>query len=104
MGMTTSRLIALLEAAAVRWRHSRSPTFIKQFDALPKLIQDRARAMFKILQADPSRTDLQPLTGCRDTYRISIGTYRAAATRTGNQFRWHFIGSHQDYDRVSRKR
>lgn len=89
-------------ASEIRWRHSRSPAFKKAFDALPARVQERARAVFRTLATNPEKTDLHPLIWDRSIYRISIGDYRAVATKQGNHFRWTFIGSHESYNRIAK--
>lgn len=89
-------------ASDIRWRHSRSQAFNKAFDTLPARVQQRARAMFHTLSANPENTDLQPMVWDRSIYRISIGDYRAVATKQGNHFHWTFIGSHEAYNRIAK--
>lgn len=97
-------LIGLLESeTGPTYRHFRKATFNKRFQELPEEVQAKAKAVFKTLQADPTRTDLAPLHQVKGVYRISVTTgrpgYRAAARRIGNDMFWFFIGTHAQYDK-----
>jgi hypothetical protein len=83
-----------------------TPQFRALLAALPREVQAQAAQAFRQFLTDPFDHSLQlkRLRGSQTVYSARIGShYRALAERAGNHFRWFWIGSHADYDRVIRR-
>ena len=68
-------------------------------DALPAEVQSRARAKYRLWQADPFHPSLhfKPIGGDLWSVRISL-EYRALARRSGELIVWFWIGTHDEYE------
>ncbi len=80
--------------------------FRKLLAALPPDIQAQAVAAFERFLVDPfdPSLSLKRLQGSATLYSARIGLhYRALARRDGDRFTWFWIGSHADYDRLTRR-
>ena len=80
-------------------RHYASDHFWKLYDALPPEIRELADKNFALLKENPQHPSLRFKKVGR-IWSVRIGLrYRALATQVGNDFRWHWIGAHDEYDR-----
>jgi mRNA-degrading endonuclease RelE of RelBE toxin-antitoxin system len=79
-------------------------SFRRDFAKLPKRIQERARAAYRLFQTDPFHPSLQfkrlhatlPIWSARVTE-----SYRAVGLRPEDgEIIWFFIGTHAEYDRT----
>ncbi len=80
--------------------------FRKPLAALPPGIQAQAAAAFDRFVADPfdPSLSLKRLQGSPTLYSVRVGLhYRALARRDGERLTWFWIGSHADYDRLTRR-
>jgi mRNA-degrading endonuclease RelE of RelBE toxin-antitoxin system len=78
--------------------HLASRAFWKSFDGLPKEVQELARKQFRLLMENPSHPSLH-LKKVGRFWSVRIGAhYRALATEVDGDMRWHWIGSHSEYD------
>ena len=80
-------------------KHSASPKFWADYEALPTAVQKRADADFALLKprSGPSISSVQE--GGGDVGQFAL-RYRALAAETGDAYLWFWIGSHADYDRL----
>jgi hypothetical protein len=79
-------------------RHLASRTFWNLFDGLPQEVQELARKQFRLLKENPAHPSLHfKKVGRFWSVRIGVH-YRALATEVDGNMRWHWIGSHSDYD------
>ena len=78
------------------------PRFWDTFHSLPSHIQQLARAKFDLWQQDPFHPSLKFQEIQPDIWRIRLGDhYRALARRTGDLIVWFWIGTHEDYNKLS---
>ena len=83
-------------------RHPASAAFWDAFDELPVEIQTLARKNFELLKQNPSHPSLHfKKVGNYWSVRIDK-RHRALATEVDGDMHWHWIGSHQGYDRKTR--
>jgi len=63
-------------------------------------IQARARKQFELFSADPVHPSLH-LKQAGDFWSVRITkAYRALALRSGDEFTWVWIGTHDEYERM----
>ena len=83
-------------------RHLASTEFWNLYDQLPADIRKLADQKFALLKRDPMHPSLHfKKVGKYWSVRIGIH-YRALATESGDDMRWHWIGSHSEYDALTR--
>ncbi|MEK7686685.1 MAG: hypothetical protein AAB466_14815 [Verrucomicrobiota bacterium] len=79
-----------------------TPGFWQRYNALPREVQELARKSFRLWLANPFHPSLQfkPLKG--DLWSARVGLrYRAAGVfLDGDTFRWTWIGSHENYNKL----
>lgn len=79
-------------------KHLASQDFWDLHDALPKAVRDLAKKNFELLKSDPQHPSLH-FKKVKENWSIRVGAnYRALATKVDGNMRWHWIGSHADYD------
>ena len=79
-------------------KHFASHDFWDLYDRLPKAVQVLADKNFKLLKEDSQHPSLHFKKVGR-FWSVRIGAhYRALATEVNGDMRWHWIGSHADYD------
>ena len=80
-------------------RHFASDSFWKEYGKLPAEIRALADKNFALLKNDPRHPSLH-FKKAGKYWSVRIGSYRALATKLGEDFRWHWIGSHDAYDKL----
>jgi len=79
-------------------KHLGSHAFWNLYDRLPKAVQELADKNFKLLKDNPKHPSLHFKKVGR-FWSVRIGAHhRALATEVDGEMRWHWIGSHADYD------
>lgn len=79
-------------------RHLASVSFWALYDRLPAEVRALADKNFALLKANPRHPSLQFKKVGR-YWSVRIGRhFRALATEVDGDMRWHWIGSHADYD------
>jgi mRNA-degrading endonuclease RelE of RelBE toxin-antitoxin system len=83
--------------------HHTSPSFWKNYNKLPKEIQEQADKNFKILSEDSQHPSLHfKKIGKYWSVRASI-EYRALGTEIVDGIIWFWIGKHDEYERLIRQ-
>jgi len=83
-------------------KHLASAEFRSAYDRLPADIRTLADKNFALLKVDPRHPSLH-FKDVGKYWSVRIGShYRALAKRNGNNFHWHWIGSHAEYDKLIR--
>lgn len=78
--------------------HKASHTFWKLYEQLPAKVRALADKKFELLKQNPRHPSLMFKKVGR-FWSVRIGDhYRAVATEVGGDFRWHWIGSHEEYN------
>jgi hypothetical protein len=82
----------------VSFRSSASAAFWKCYDDLPENIRQLADQKYALFESDP----FHPSLGLQQkgaVWTVDVGrSYRAMARRSGNEFYWFWIGSHEEYN------
>ena len=74
--------------------------FWKCFNKLPKEIQIISRGQFNLLKNNPHHSSLHfKKVGKLWSIRVSLD-YRAIAVKSGGDFIWGWIGTHDEYERM----
>lgn len=74
--------------------------FRKRYDSLPSEIQEQADKAYQLWKENPSRPSLRFMPkGSQWVVRIN-SNYRALAIKRDSAFYWHWIGPHDDYERM----
>jgi hypothetical protein len=82
-------------------RHIRDPRFKPLYDALPSHVRDLADKNFALLKRDHKHPSLHFKRLKGDIWSVRVGRdYRALAMERKDHFRWFWIGTHADYDRL----
>jgi hypothetical protein len=82
--------------------HRTTPQFWQRLDALPGSIQKLARKNFQLLKQDPQHPSLQfKLLGSHWSARVGLN-HRALAIKDEADFVWVWIGSHAEYDKLTK--
>ncbi|MEM7537559.1 MAG: hypothetical protein AAF639_35645 [Chloroflexota bacterium] len=80
--------------------HRTSSHFWKQFDKLPKPIQQLARKNFDLLKQDPTHPSLHfKKVGTLWSARVGL-SHRVLAIKKGADYLWIWIGPHDEYERL----
>jgi steroid 5-alpha reductase family enzyme len=83
-------------------KHFASSEFWDLYGKLPADVRKLADKKFALLKRDPQHPSLHfKKVGRYWSVRIGIH-YRALATQAGDDLRWHWIGSHSEYDVLTR--
>lgn len=81
--------------------HYASASFWEAYDRLPAAIRALADKNFTLLKENPRHPSLQfKKVGRFWSARIGLH-YRAIATEVDGDMRWHWIGSHEDFDKIT---
>ena len=79
------------------------PEFWKCYDRLPENAQALADSKYALFEQEL----FHPLLGLQqkgDVWTVDVGrSYRAIAYRTGDEFHWFWIGSHEAYNKLLRR-
>jgi hypothetical protein len=79
-------------------RHIASDSFWSTYGKLPAHVRALADKNFALLKENPQHPSLHfKRVGRFWSVRIGMG-YRALATEADGDMRWHWIGSHADYN------
>ena len=79
------------------------PAFWKCYDALPENTQALADAKHALFEQEPFHPSLG-LKQNGEVWTVDVGrSYRAIAYRTGDEFHWFWIGSHEAYNKLLRR-
>ncbi len=82
----------------------RTEHFKKLYAALPRNVQRRAQAAYRLFKDDPNHPSLNfrpVITAGENAWSASIGEhYRVIGYRTGDVIIWDWIGSHEAYNRI----
>jgi hypothetical protein len=83
-------------------RHFTDPEFWEAYRLLPQSVRQLADRNFQRLRTDPSHPSLRfKPVGPYWSVRVGIH-YRALATRDGDDMIWFWIGTHAEYDQLTR--
>ena len=83
-------------------RHFASPAFWQAYEKLPEAVRKLADKNYALLKADPKHPSLHfKKVGRYWSVRIGL-RYRALATDIDGDLVWFWIGSHADYDALTR--
>jgi len=83
-----------------------TPRFWRCFDLLPPDVQRQARIAYQRWQDNPDHPglDFKQIGRTRPMYSVRIGIHwRALGLRTDDGMLWVWIGSHAEYDRLTRQ-
>lgn len=84
--------------------HRTTQQYWVRYRALPQEIRERADKCFELLKSNPRHPSLQfKKIGAYWSVRVDL-IYRAVAVQDGNDFIWVWIGSHNEYDKILKKR
>ena len=84
--------------------HKTSEKFWKRYHRLPKYVQELADENFQLLKKNQRHPSLQ-FNKIGKFWSVRIGlAYRALAVEDDEDFIWVWIGSHDDYDKLTKKR
>jgi len=76
-------------------------SFRKAFRALPPHVRQRARAAYKLWRENPNLPGLR-FKRIGNNVSVRVGrNYRALGILQGDTVRWHWIGKHDVYDRIT---
>ncbi len=85
-------------------KSSTTSDFRASYDALPLDVRTRARRAFRLWQDNPRHSSLCfKKVGDVWVVRVARG-YRALALLQGDVFFWFWIGTHDEYERMLRRR
>ncbi|MCJ7813695.1 hypothetical protein MUP95_10320 [bacterium] len=84
--------------------HKTTQKFWERYRSLPRDVQELADKNFQLLKNDPSHPSLH-FKKIGNFWSVRIGLiYRALSIEDGEDFIWVWIGSHDDYDKLIKKR
>lgn len=84
-------------------RHFASPAFWQVYAKLPDAVRALADKNYALLKADPQHPSLK-LKKVGRYWSVRVGLhYRALAVEKDGDLVWFWIGSHADYDTLTRK-
>ncbi len=80
--------------------HTATGGYWKNYNALPKEIQDLAKFQFDLMNNDPSHPSLH-LKRVKTFWSVRIiGEFRALGKDIPGGIIWFWIGEHREYDRL----
>jgi hypothetical protein len=83
-------------------RHIASPSFWECYSRLPEAVQRLADKNFELMKADAQHPSLH-LKNVGTYWSVRIGArYRALAVQLETGLLWFWIGTHSEYDRLTR--
>lgn len=83
-----------------------SANFWKCYKALPNKIRKQAKETYKLFLENPYHPSLhfKRIHSSRPIFSVRISiNYRAIGVMQNNEMIWFWIGSHQDYDKLTNK-
>ena len=84
--------------------HKTTDEFWEGFSNLPQIVQERAKKQFELLKENPSHPSLHfKKVGKFWSVRIS-DFYRALAVKDGEDYIWVWIGTHDDYEKIIKRK
>jgi len=84
--------------------HKTADEFWEGFRRLPQVVQERARKQFELLKESPAHPSLHfKKVGKFWSVRIS-DCYRALAVKDGEDYIWVWIGTHDDYEKMIKRK
>jgi len=84
--------------------HRTTEQFWRRYWGLPKEVRDLADSSFERLKANPSHPALR-FKKVGDFWSARVGSaFRVLAVADGDDFIWVWIGSHDNYTKMIRKR
>ena len=84
--------------------HRTTDRFWECYSSLPQNIQELADKSFRRLQDNPRHPSLQfKRVGSFWSARVGLA-HRALAVQDGDDFIWVWIGTHDEYERIIRRR
>jgi len=82
--------------------HFVSPSFWSAYEALPTSIQKLADKNYDLLKSNPQHPSLH-LKKVGRYWSVRVGLrYRALAVEIDNDLLWFWIGTHAEYDRLTK--
>ncbi len=85
-------------------RHRTTPRFWERYARLPRDVRQLADKNFELLKGNPRHPSLQ-FKKLGDLWSARVGlAHRALAIGDGEDFIWVWIGTHDDYERITRGR
>jgi len=82
--------------------HHAHPDFWSQYQRLPRHIRDLADQNFDLLKSDPRHPSLHlKKVGRHWSVRVGIH-YRAVGVESPQGILWYWIGTHAEYDRMTK--
>lgn len=82
--------------------HRATASFWRSYEELPEAVRQLADRNFALLKEDPRHPSLR-LKKVGELWSVRIGgSYRALALETADGLTWIWIGTHADYDRLTR--
>lgn len=80
------------------------PSFWDRYGELPESVRSLADRKYSLFQENPFHPSLG-LQQKGEVWTVDIGrSYRALAWRAGDDFHWFWIGSHEAYNKLLRRR
>ncbi len=84
--------------------HKTTDEFWEGFSRLPQVVQERAKKQFELLKENPSHPSLHfKKVGKFWSVRIS-DFYRALAVKDEDNYIWVWIGTHDDYEKMIKRK
>ncbi len=84
-------------------KHRTIQNFRKLYDELPQEIKELANKNFELLKRDPLHPSLR-FKKIGKVWSIRIGNgYRALAFKDKDEFIWFWIGTHEEYNQITKK-
>ena len=84
--------------------HKTTDEFWEGFSNLPQIVQERAKKQFELLKENPTHPSLHfKKVGKFWSVRIS-DFYRALAVKDGEDYIWVWIGTHDDYEKMIKRK
>jgi hypothetical protein len=98
----TVRWTISVKVARASYEHFASPAFWHAYEKLPETVRGLADKNYVLLKTDPRHPSLHfKKVGRYWSGRIGL-RYRAFAAEIDGDFVWFWIGSHTDYDALTR--
>jgi hypothetical protein len=95
-------------ALPANFRSRRTKAFRQLFDDLPEEVQRQAQRAYLLFKQDPAHPSLgfkAVITAGVQAYSVEIGAhYRALGTLRSDTIYWYWIGSHEAYNKVVKRR
>jgi len=84
-------------------RHKTTREFRDLYNGLPNRVKELANKSFNLLKNDPLHPSLRfKKIGKVWSIRVSA-EYRALAFKDGDDFIWFWIGTHEEYNQITKK-